>query len=70
MGYVQVSLILLAAAFLFGVPMQGSIILLLLLCLPFIAANLAMGLTFSTLATNQLQATQGAMFFFLPQAAV
>lgn len=65
-GYVQVSLILFFASFLFGVPMQGSIVLLLLLCLPFIAANLAVGLTFSTLASNQLQAVQSAMFFFLP----
>jgi ABC-2 type transport system permease protein len=65
-GYAQVSLILLFASFLFGVPMQGSVLLLLLLCLPFIAANLAMGLTFSTLASNQLQAVQSAMFFFLP----
>lgn len=65
-GYVQILLILTMAKFLFGVPMQGSVILLLLLCLPYIAANLAVGLTFSTLATNQLQAVQGAMFFFLP----
>lgn len=65
-GYIQVILILVMASLLFGVPMQGSIILLLLLCLPFIAANLAMGLTFSTLASNQLQAVQSAMFFFLP----
>lgn len=65
-GYLQVSLILFFAATLFHVPMQGSILLLLLLCLPFIAANLAVGLTFSTIATNQLQAVQGAMFFFLP----
>ncbi|NCT56110.1 MAG: ABC transporter permease [Legionella sp.] len=65
-GYMQVGLILLFAKFLFHVPMQGSVLLLLVLCLPFIAANLAMGLTFSTLATNQLQAVQGAMFFFLP----
>ena len=65
-GYVQILLILMMARLLFGVPMQGSILLLLILCLPFIAANLAMGLTFSTLATNQLQAMQGAMFFFLP----
>ena len=65
-GYVQVLLILFFAKFLFGVPMAGSIVLLLILCLPFIAANLAMGLTFSTLATNQLQAVQSAMFFFLP----
>ena len=46
--------------------MKGSLFLLLLMCLPFISANLAMGLTFSTLAKNQLQATQSAMFFFLP----
>src|SRR6185437_1723250 len=32
----------------------------------FIAANLAMGITFSTLAQNQLQAVQMAFFFFLP----
>ena len=66
MGYVQIILILLMAKFVFEVPMQGSILLLLLLCLPFIAANLSMGLTFSTLASNQLQAVQSAMFFFLP----
>lgn len=65
-GYVQIFLIIFVAFYVFGVPMQGSILLLLILCLPFIAANLAMGLTFSTLATNQLQAVQSAMFFFLP----
>ena len=65
-GYVQVLLVLVLARFLFAVPTQGSLFLLLLLCLPFVAANLAMGLTFSTLATNQLQAVQVAMFFFLP----
>lgn len=65
-GYVQTLFILLFAKVLFGVPSVGSITLLLIMCLPFIAANLAMGLTFSTLATNQLQATQSAMFFFLP----
>lgn len=65
-GYIQVLLILCLARFLFHVPMQGSIFLLLLLSLPFIAANLSMGLTFSTLAVNQLQAVQSAMFFFLP----
>jgi ABC-2 type transport system permease protein len=65
-GYVQISLILIVAKFVFHVPMQGSVLLLLLLCLPYIAANLSMGLTFSTLASNQLQAVQSAMFFFLP----
>lgn len=65
-GYIQILLILFMARFVFSVPMQGSVLLLMLLCLPFVAANLSMGLTFSTLASNQLQAVQSAMFFFLP----
>jgi ABC-2 type transport system permease protein len=65
-GYMQVILILLAAVFLFQIPMQGSVILLILAALPFIAANLAVGLTFSSLAKTQLQASQMAIFFFLP----
>ncbi len=65
-GYVQVVLILVAARILFDVPMVGSLGLLLVVALVFIAANLAMGLTFSTLAKNQLQAMQMAFFFFLP----
>ncbi len=65
-GYIQVGLILIAARFLFRVPMNGSIPLLLLTSLLFIAANLAMGITFSTLAKNQLQAVQMTFFFFLP----
>ena len=65
-GFIQVLLILIMAKVLFSVPIQGSILLLLVFTLPFIAANLSVGLTFSTLASNQLQAVQSAMFFFLP----
>jgi ABC-2 type transport system permease protein len=65
-GYVQVTLILAAARFLFEVPMVGSLVLLYATALLFIAANLAMGITLSTLAKNQLQAMQMAFFFFLP----
>lgn len=65
-GYIQVGLILLAAHFLFHVPMVGSLALLLVLALLFIAANLAVGITFSTVARNQLQAMQMSFFFFLP----
>ena len=65
-GYIQVTLILLAARFIFGVPMIGSLVLLYAVALLFIAANLAVGITFSTLARNQLQAVQMAVFFFLP----
>jgi len=65
-GYVQVFLILLASKFLFNVPMVGSVPLLLVLTLLFIVANLAVGITFSTIGKNQLQAVQMAFFFFLP----
>jgi ABC-2 type transport system permease protein len=65
-GYVQVALILLAAHFLFRVPMLGDFGLLLGVAFLFIVANLAMGITFSTLARNQLQAMQMSFFFFLP----
>jgi ABC-2 type transport system permease protein len=65
-GYIQVAVILIAAHFIFHVPMHGSIPLLLVVALLFIAANLAMGITFSTIARNQLQAMQMTFFFFLP----
>ncbi len=66
LGYIQICLILIAAWILFDVPMEGSIILLLILAFPFIAANLSVGLTFSSLVKNQLQASQASFFFFLP----
>jgi ABC-2 type transport system permease protein len=65
-GYIQVGVILVASYFLFHVPMEGSILLLLLVALVFIAANLALGITFSTIAKNQLQAVQMTFFVFLP----
>ncbi len=65
-GYVQAGLILVAARYLFDVPVTGSLALLLGTTLVFIVANLAMGITFSTVATNQLQAMQMSFFFFLP----
>jgi ABC-2 type transport system permease protein len=65
-GYIQVALILLAARYLFQVPIAGNFALLLGVILMFIVANLAVGITFSTLAKNQLQAMQMTFFFFLP----
>ena len=59
-------LILLAARIVFHVPLEGSLLLLLATAMLFIIANLAVGITFSTLACNQLQAVQMAFFFFLP----
>jgi len=65
-GYVQVVVILTAAKFLFEVPMVGSLVLLSTVLVLFIATNLAIGFTFSTLAKSQMQAMQMTMFFFLP----
>lgn len=65
-GFLQASLIVLAAVVLFGVPVLGSYGLLAALSTLFIATNLSIGYTFSTLAQNQLQAVQMAMMYFLP----
>lgn len=65
-AYVQVGLILLAAWGVFAVPLQGSLGLLLGCVLVFVAANLAVGIMFSTIARNQMQAMQMTFFFFLP----
>jgi ABC-2 type transport system permease protein len=65
-GFFQASLIVGAGVALFHVPVVGQLSLLALLTTLFIAANLSIGYTFSTLAQNQLQAVQMAMMFFLP----
>lgn len=65
-AYVQVTLILAAGRAVFGVPIEGSLPLLLACVLVFVLANLAVGITFSTLARNQMQAMQMTFFFFLP----
>jgi ABC-2 type transport system permease protein len=66
MGYVQMTLILLVGHFVFHVPIRGSIPLLYALSFMCIAANLAIGLFFSTLAKTQQQAMQMSFFFLLP----
>jgi ABC-2 type transport system permease protein len=65
-GYVQVVIIILAAHLLFDVPVLGSLPLLMGAAIFFIAANLAIGFTFSTLAKSQMQAMQLSFFYFLP----
>jgi len=65
-GYVQAALIMAVAAAVFGLPLRGSLLLLILALGLFIASNLALGLTFSTIATNQMQAIQMAQFTLLP----
>lgn len=65
-GFIQASLIIGVGVLLFGVPILGSLGLLAALSTLFIAANLSIGYTFSTIAQNQLQAMQMSLMFFLP----
>lgn len=65
-GLIQVSLILVASHWIFNVPMLGNLFLLYAVVLLFICANLTLGITFSSIAQNQLQAMQMTFFFFLP----
>ena len=63
-GCLQLGVVLAAAWGLFEVPMAGSPGLLMGMVGACLLANLAVGFTFSTLARNQLQAMQMALFFF------
>jgi ABC-2 type transport system permease protein len=65
-GYVQMTLILGLGRLVFDVPFVGSLPLLVGVTFFFIAANLALGLFFSTLAKTQQQAMQMSFFFLLP----
>jgi len=65
-GFVQAALIIGIGVTLFGVPIVGSLAMLAALSTLFIATNLSIGYTFSTVAQNQLQAMQMSMMFFLP----
>ena len=65
-GLVQALIIIGAGIFVFAVPVLGDPLSLTAATLLFVVANLSIGYTFSTVATNQLQAIQMAMMFFLP----
>ena len=65
-GYVQMTIVLLAGHWIFGVPFAGSVAMLYAMAVLFIAANLALGLFFSTLARTQQQAMQMSVFYLLP----
>ena len=65
-GFIQATLIVGIGVLLFGVPVQGSLVMLALLSTLFITTNLSIGYTFSTIVQNQLQAMQLSMMFFLP----
>jgi ABC-2 type transport system permease protein len=65
-GYVQITVVLLLGRLLFHVPVVGSVALLYVIALPFIVANLGIGLFLSTLVRTQSQAMQLGFLFLLP----
>jgi ABC-2 type transport system permease protein len=65
-GYTQVFIILLLAIWFFQIPFLGSMLLFLIVVLPFMLANLFVGILFSTFAKNQLEASQLCTLFMMP----
>lgn len=66
-GTVQGISVILIGHWLFDLPLNGSVMALLLVMVPlFAAAHLALGQAFSARATTQLAALQGAVAFYLP----
>lgn len=65
-GLAQAIIIITAGYFVFRVPILGNPLALAAVTALFVVSNLSIGYTFSTIATNQLQAVQMAMMYFLP----
>ena len=65
-GYIQASIIVATAHFLFKVPIMGNLLLLGFGLLIFLLCNLALGFTLSAGAQNQMQAMQMSFFLMLP----
>jgi ABC-2 type transport system permease protein len=66
-AFFDLVLILVVGLLVFGVPLRGSVPLLLALTALFLASTVAIGLLVSTVAQNQQQAMQTAMFIIVPQ---
>ena len=65
-GTVQGGVVVYLARLLFDLPLNGNILELLLAVPVFASAYLILGFAFSAMAQSQLQAIQGAVFFYLP----
>ena len=65
-GIIQITIILGLGRLVFNVPLQGDVLSLAAVTLPFIAASLTLGLLFSTLAATQMQAMQMTVFILIP----
>nr|HPO09222.1 ABC transporter permease [bacterium] len=65
-GFLETMIILTVMMLVFGVPIHGSLPLLLVLCFLFLVCSLGLGLLVSTVARTQLQAMQFAFLIMLP----
>jgi len=65
-GAAQGAIAIALARLLFDLPVNGSLSALLLAVPLYATAHLVLGFAFSALAESQLQAIQGAVFFYLP----
>jgi ABC-2 type transport system permease protein len=65
-GFFELSMLLVAMRFLFGVPIHGSVILLAFLSLPYLFVSLSLGILISSKATSQANAMQLAFITILP----
>jgi ABC-2 type transport system permease protein len=63
---IQTLIVIGLAHLLFAVPVRGSLLALLAAAALFATAHLLIGFVISSLAANQLQAVQTAVFFYLP----
>lgn len=66
LGLLQTTVVVALGAWIFAVPIRGSLIDVYLAALLLIAANLSLGLLISTRAKSQFQAMQMTFFVFLP----
>jgi ABC-2 type transport system permease protein len=66
MGMCNVPITLAAAVFLFGVPMNGNLIVLFLCAFVFVCTTVSVGTLVSTLTRNQQQSMMGSFLFLFP----
>ena len=65
LGMVDVALVLAVAIGWFEVPLRGSLLLLIAMCLVYLLTTLGLGLFVSTISATQQQAMMTASFFFM-----
>jgi ABC-2 type transport system permease protein len=65
-GIIEVVLVIVAALLIFGIPIRGSIPLLLGCSVLFLLSTLGVGLFISTISLTQQQAMMSSFFFFMP----